>query len=66
MSDTKKVQKPEKEKIKIQLSFPADIVRQIDEDVDITYTSRTVWFIQAALEKLEQSKRRKIKELIRK
>jgi metal-responsive CopG/Arc/MetJ family transcriptional regulator len=66
MSDPKKVQKPEKEKIKIQLSFPADIVRQIDEDVDITYTSRTVWFIQAALEKLEQSKRRKIKELIRK
>lgn len=59
MSDIKKNLK------RINLSLPEDLFEEIEKSIDENYLTRTKWFVDAALMKLEKDKDSKIDRIVK-
>lgn len=50
---------------RITVSFPEDILKEIDQIIEQNFLTRTKWFLDAATHKLKKDKQRGIDEVIK-
>lgn len=51
---------------KINISLPIDIISKVDEDVAKELSNRSAWFMKAAQLMLEQNRKKRLDEIIKK
>lgn len=49
---------------KIQLTFPEEIVIQIDKEIAKNFSTRSNWFLKLALEELKRKKGNEMRKII--
>lgn len=40
--------------VKLQITIPTDLFNKIEEDIKLNYTTKSMWFLRAAIHELER------------
>lgn len=57
--------KPKTSLVRVTVSFPEDVLKEIDGEIERNFLTRTKWFLDAAVQKLDKDKKRYVDYVVK-